>query len=160
MATMSAFFQTAETTGAAPETKTQSYKPVARDLFALRALPGEDLYFYTKSVDNSRIVPEPDPNARGACWSAIAVAAVALTLLTGVLFPSVLNTMAGYKLEALRSEHRRLLEERRKLELQEAELTAPDRLQQLAQHRHMVAPQNGQVVNLNNKSDSAVAMVH
>jgi hypothetical protein len=160
MATMSTFFRRAETADASAESAAQSRTPAGRDFFALRPLPGEDLYIYTKSIDNSRIVPEPDPQARGACWSAIAVAGAALVLLTGVLFPSVANTMAGYKLEALRAENRRLLEERRSLELREAELTSPDRLQLLAQHRHMVAPQNGQVVNLNNKGDSAVAMVH
>ena len=161
MATISTYIRSAEMTGAIPDSAALTRTPAGRDAFMLRPLPGEDLYIYTKSIDNSRVVPEPDPQARGACWSAIAVAAALLVLLTGVLFPSLANTMAGYKLEALRAENRRLLNERRSLELQEAELTAPERLQQLAQHRHMVAPQNGQVVNLNNaKGDSTVAMVH
>jgi len=154
MAAMSTSFHRAES-AAAP-----ARIPPGRDPFALRPLPGEDLYMYTKTIDNSRIVPEPDPQARRNCWSAIGVAAVVLTLLTGVLAPSVANTLAGYKLEALRAENRRLLDERRELELQEAQLTAPERLQQLAVHRHMVAPQNGQVVNLNKPDGATVAMVH
>jgi hypothetical protein len=48
--------------------------------------------------------------------------------------------------------------------LQEAELTAPARLQQLAQRRNMVVPQSGQVVTLNGvpsgPGDSSVAMIH
>ncbi len=136
----------------------------ARDQYMLRPLPGEDLYFPTKKIDNSRLVRERDPQARGTCWSAIGASALGLVLLTGVLAPRVANTLAGYKLEALRAENRTLLDERRKLELQEAELTAPARLQQLAQRRNMVVPQSGQVVNLNGvpagPGDSSVAMIH
>jgi len=126
----------------------------------LRPLPGEDLYLYTKKIDNSRLVREPDPQSRGACWSAIGAATVGLVLLTGVLAPSVANIMAGYKLEALRKEERVLLDERRTLDLEEARLTAPQRLEQLAARQNLVAPKAGQVVRLNNKSDSAVAMIH
>ena len=159
MAAMSNFFRAAEAGGpSGPSGPTRP--PAGRDPFLLRPLPGEDLYIFTKNIDNSRIVPEPDPKSRGACWSAIAVAFAVILLLTGVLFPNLANTMAGYKLEALRVENRRLLDERRRLELQEAELTAPQRLQQLALHRHMVSPQNGQVVDLNHKGESSVAMVH
>ena len=43
------------------------------------------------------------------------------------------NTLAGYKLESLRAEERRLLDERRTLELEEAELLSPERLEKLAQ---------------------------
>ena len=144
----------------APQTKLHA----ARDPYLLRPLPGEDLYnIHFKQVDNSRLVREPDPQARKTAWSAIGVAALAFLFVTGVLAPSVANTLAGYKLEALRSENRRLLDERRALQLQEAELVAPERLEQLAQHRNMVVPQSNQVVHLNGTpaaADAAVAMIH
>lgn len=161
MATSPKFFHAAETKAAEPESALHLHMPaVTRDPYALRPLPGEDLYMHVKSIDNSRIEPEPDPQARKTAWSAIGAASAAFVLLLCVLAPSVANTMAGYKLEALRAENRRLLDERRSLELQAAELTAPERLQQLAQHRHMVVPQSGQVVNLNKGDSAAVAMVH
>jgi hypothetical protein len=84
--------------------------------------------------------------------------------LEPLLAPRVANTLAGYKLEALRNENRRLLDERRALDLQEAELTAPERLQELARRRNMVVPNSGQVVPLNavpsGPGDSSVAMNH
>ena len=41
---------------------------------ALRALPQEDVFFFCKKIDNSRLVREPDPKARGTCWNAIGAA--------------------------------------------------------------------------------------
>jgi hypothetical protein len=130
-----------------------------RDPFQLRALPNEDLAFFCKKIDNSRLVREPDPKAPSACWSAIGTACIALALLTGVAAPRVAGTLAGYKLESLRAEERRLLNERRNLELQEAELLNVNRLEKLAENQHLTTPAPGQVMRLNSKSESAVAMV-
>jgi hypothetical protein len=75
-----------------------------------------------------------------------------------VLAPTVANTVQGYKLEALRGEAQKLAKERRTLELQEAELLSPERLDRLAQGQHLVTPSASQVVHLENKGDK-VAMV-
>jgi biotin carboxyl carrier protein len=71
----------------------------------------------------------------------------------------VASTLAGYKLQALRVEEQQLQDEERALEVQEAELLSPERLEKLAQGQNLVAPLPGQVVRLNVKGDSAVAMV-
>ena len=52
-----------------------------------------------------------------------------------------------------------MLDEKRTLEVREAELLSPQRLENLAQGQNLVAPTAGQVVRLNAKGDSAVAMV-
>ena len=70
-----------------------------RDPFQLRALPHEDVYFYCKKIDNSRLVREADPRTRGACWSTIGLAVVILALLTGVLVPSAVNMVERYAKE-------------------------------------------------------------
>lgn len=128
--------------------------------FQLRSLPQDDVYFFCKKIDNSRLVREPDPQARSACWSAIGVASLAVAILAGVLVPGAASTISGYRLESLRAEERRLVDERRALDLQEAELLSPERLQQLAQNQNMVTPKSNQVFRLDgNKPDSAVAMV-
>jgi len=44
------------------------------------------------------------------------------------------------------------------VELQEAELLSPDRLERLAHERNLVMPSNAQVFHLDGKSDGAVAM--
>jgi hypothetical protein len=126
----------------------------------LRPLPHEDVFFYCKKVDNSRLVREPDPKAGGACWSAIGATCVTLALITAMAIPRVSNVIYGYKLESLKAEELRLLDERRMLELQEAELLSPQRLEKLAKSQNLVTPQAGQVVHLDsNKPDGAVAMV-
>ena len=130
-----------------------------RDPFLLRALPHEDLFFYSKRIDNSRLVREADPQARGACWSAIGAASVALVLLTSLLAPSVAGTLAGYKLESLRAQEQKLLTERRVLELQEAALLRLDRLEKLARAQNLVAPRSEQIVHLEPTGDAAVAMI-
>jgi len=155
MATLPVFFRRINETGVPA---LSGAKP-ERDPFHLRPLPQEDVFFYCKRIDNSRLVREADPQARGACWSAIGVACFLLALLTSVLVPNVASTLAGYKLQALRVEERQLLDEKRTLELQEAQLLSPQRLEKLAEGRNLVAPFPGQVVRLNVKGDSAVAMV-
>jgi hypothetical protein len=157
MATLPAFLRRSEAT---PEAHHRTAPLRAeRDPFRLRALPQEDVYFYCKKIDNSRLVREPDPKSRGACWSAIGAAAVLVGMLGTALAPSVANTLSGYKLEALRSEQRRLVDERRMLELQEAELLSPERLEKLAKNQNLVIPKSAQVVHLEQKADGTVAMV-
>src|ERR1035437_8326841 len=153
MATLPAFFRSTSETGSLSHNKPE------RDPFQLRALPQEDVFFHCKKIDNSRLVREHDPQARGACWSAIGTAGVLLAVLTSVLVPNVASTLAGYQLEALRGEERQLLDEKRTLEIQEAELLSPQRLEKLAEGQNLVTPSSSQVVRLNTKGDGAVAMV-
>lgn len=127
--------------------------------FQLRALPFEDVYFRPKKMDNSRLVREADPRAGGACWTVIGVACLMVAFLGGVLAPSVANTVAGYRLESLRVEAQKLADERRTLELWEAQLLSPERLDRLAQGQHLVTPSARQVVHLENNGDGKVAMV-
>jgi hypothetical protein len=130
-----------------------------RDPYRLRALPQEDVFFFCKQIDNSRLEREPDPKSRGACWSTIGAACVFVAMLTGALFPSLSNTLAGYKLEALRAEQRRLIDERRALDLKEASLLSPDRMRALAEQNHLMTPSNEQVFHLDGRPEGAVAMV-
>src|SRR5215472_17776346 len=106
MATVPAYFRKDEEPAgpiAAPETVSRSARIRAdRDPYRLRALPHDDVFFYCKRIDNSRLVREADPQARGACWSAIGAACAAVLLLAVLLAPSVAGTLAGYKLESLR----------------------------------------------------------
>jgi hypothetical protein len=129
-----------------------------RDPFQLRALPHEHLFLFNKRIDNTRLVREADPKSRGACWSAIGAACVLAVLLTSAFAPSVATTIAGYKLEALRIEERRLLDEHRGLDLQQAELLSPARLDQLARENNLVVPASDQVFHLEDKPQGAVAM--
>jgi hypothetical protein len=159
MATLPAFFKWFE--GVRPEADTtQAQARAQRDPYQLRCLPRDNLFFYCKKIDNSRLIREPDPEAKRACWSAIGVAMLAVAILAGVLVPGGASTIAGYRLENLRAEERRLIDERRALDLQEAELLSPARLSELAHNQNLVTPKSDQVFHLEgDKPGAAVAMV-
>jgi len=156
MATLpNAFFQRHE----APRPAARLEAVPADTSCALRALPHDDVYFFCKQIDNSRLVRESDPKASPACWNVIGAACLAVVCLGVASVPKVTTRMEGYKLEALRSEEQRLLDERRALDLQEAQLLSPDRLEKLAKGQNLVTPGNGQVFHLETKPEGAVAMV-
>ena len=154
-----AFFRKNETPESEGPTVRLDAPKAERDGFQLRALPHEDVFFFCKKIDNSRLVREADPRAGSACWSVIGAACLGLALLTGVVAPSVANTVAGYKLEALRVEARGLADERRTLELEEAQRLSPERLDKLAQGQHLVPPTNNQITHLENKGENKVALL-
>lgn len=157
MATLATFFRRFEAE-AAPETGARPALRVEPDPYRLRALPNEDVFFYLKKIDNTRLVREADPKSRHQCWSAIGAACVAVALLTTIMMPAVGGTMAGYKIQELRAEEQRLLDERRVLDLEEARLLSPVHLQELAAQRQLVAPAPGQVIHLNPKGDGSLAL--
>ncbi len=160
MATLPAFFKKNQ----APARLTQGQAVstnrarAERDPYALRDLPHETVYLYCKKIDNTRLVREADPKARGACWSAIGAAGVLAILLTTAFAPTVGTTIAGYKVEELRIQERQLLEDRRVLDVQQAELLSPAHLDQLARENNLVEPSSGQVFHLEGKPQGAVAM--
>jgi len=157
MATQPLFLRTTDTQ-ATPGAVITMDPARRRSPFELRALPQEDVFFFCKKIDNSRLVREPDPKAPRACWSAIGVAALAVALIGGVLLPNLMSTLAGYQLEKLRAEERTLVDERHNLEWKEAELLNVNRLERLAKDRNLTPPAPGQLVHLNGK-DSSVAMM-
>src|SRR6476660_2407139 len=141
----------------------QAGRPIAaqaeQGICGLRALPQEDVFFFCKKIDNTRLVREPDPTARGTCWNAIGAACLLVISLGVVMAPKVTSTMDGYKLEALRVEEQKLLDERRAVDLQEAQLLSPERLEWLAKRQNRVTPASNQVFHLETRTDGAVAMV-
>jgi cell division protein FtsL len=125
----------------------------------LRALPNEDIYLYSKPIDNSRIVREPDATSRGGEWSMIGTACAVAVLAMGLYTPRVLGTFAGYQLESLKQEQQRLVDEQRDLNIEEARMSRQENLEALAKRRDMNAPTAKQIVHLDPKSDSKLALV-
>ena len=157
MATLAALLRRAPAprSGAGP----QPAGPVpVEDLFRLRALPNEDVFLFAKHIDNSRVVREPDPKARGECWSVIGLACVLAALLMAVLSPSVANTLAGYQLQSLKQEEQHLLDEQRVLDVIEARLSRQENLQALAKSHDLQTPVSGQVVHLDPKGEGKLAL--
>src|SRR5262245_31988616 len=88
----------------------------------LRPFANEDIFFFVKRLDNSRVVRQADPRVRGACWKTIGSVGAAALLLISVLLPSAYGLLAGYQIQALKEEARRLESQQASLELQEAKL--------------------------------------
>jgi hypothetical protein len=127
------------------------------DDFKLRSLPNEDVYFFVKRIDNSRVVKQADPRTRARDWKVIGGASFAAAALIGVLLPSAYGLLAGYQLNQLQQEHQRLMTERARLELEEAKLVSAERLQQLAAMQEFVDPAPEKTVYLP-RSDNALAL--
>lgn len=129
------------------------------DPFRLRALPNDDIYFYSKRIDNSRVIRQADPGARGECWSAVGAAAVVLMIGASVIAPHVASVLEGYKIESLKQERQSLINQKRELEVREAGLLSPGRLNELAKARNLTSPAADQIVHLDNPSmDGTFAM--
>jgi len=124
------------------------------DAWALRALPNEDVYLFIKEINNSRVVREANPRERHAAWKMVASGGAVAALLIAVLFPSAYSLLSGYKLETLRTEQMTLVREKAKLELEEAALLNPARLEELARIQQFVDPPAARVVYLDPKAGS------
>ncbi len=124
----------------------------------LRPTPNEDVYFFVKRIDNSRVVRAVNPRARQRCWQFLGTGGLITLLLIGLFLPSAYGLFLGYDLEELKSQQKRLIEERSTLELEEARLLAPARLQELARARELAPPAAGRVVYLSPGSGAELAL--
>ena len=125
---------------------------------ALRTFANEDIYFFVKRIDNSRVVREADPEARGTCWKLISSVVAAVVLVIFVLLPSAYGLLAGYQIQNLRQEGERLGTEQSSLELAEARLLSPARMEELARLQQFIDPPATKVVYLENAQSGTVAM--
>ena len=123
----------------------------------VRPFANEDIFFYVKRIDNSRVVRVANPAERGACWRMIGTVVGAAVLVVGVLLPSAYSLMAGYQIEALQKEAAQLTIQRSSLELQEAALLSPARMEELARAQQFVDPEPQKVVYLDGQREAQVA---
>ncbi len=130
---------------------------VETDPYQLRRVPNEEIYFFRKAIDNSRVVRQADPEARARCWRWIAMTTAGTFVLAAMLWPSLYGMVAGYQVESLKLERQQLLAQRSSLELEEARLLSPEKLEELARQQDFIDPAPAQVVYLPPKADSSLA---
>jgi cell division protein FtsL len=109
--------------------------------------------FFAKRIDNSRVLKVADPQrAREIKFLSVA----------GVLFFVVFLVYSwqhfraieySYRIESQRIQRDRLLEENRKLNLEQARLRDPERIDVLARKMGMEAPHPGQMISLEPPAD-------
>ena len=124
---------------------------------AVRPFANEDIFFHIKRIDNSRVVRAADPQARQDCWKMIGSMVAAAVLLIAVLLPGAYSLLAGFQIQALRQEAHRLVNEEASLQLREAELLSPARMEELARDQQFVDPPSQKVVYLDGQGDAQVA---
>jgi cell division protein FtsL len=124
----------------------------------VRFFANDDIYFHVKRIDNSRVVRQADPKTGGVCWKLIGSVAAAAMLLIGVLLPSAYGLLAGYQIQSLKEESKRLTNEQASLELEEAKLLSPERMEQLAREQQFIDPEPQRVVYLESTHGASVAM--
>jgi hypothetical protein len=73
-----------------------------------------------------------------------------------IIAPHVASVLAGYKLESLKQEQQTLLDQKRELDVREAALLSPERLNKLAEARSLKDPAADQVIHLENVSTDAI----
>lgn len=125
--------------------------------FRIRPVANEQTYFFAKRIDNSRVVRKADPRTNRKCWNFMIGGFTAVIAIVAVLSPVLYGMVEGYKIESLQAEQRQLIAERSRLELKEAKLTSPDRLERLANAQKFVDPEPGSLVYLADKPGSKLA---
>jgi cell division protein FtsL len=109
--------------------------------------PTPEIYF-TKPIDNSRLVKVSDPVRRREMASFVAALAVLFVVLMSFCWQHYSAIEYGYRNEALRAQRDQLRQSRAQLQLEEASLRELGRIDVLAQQMGLQAPQPGQVVSL------------
>jgi cell division protein FtsL len=119
---------------------------------APRRLPswtGTPEIYFTKSIDNSRLVKIEDPRrAREMRQFGIALACLFLFVMA-YAFQHFRAIEYGYKIEALKSKRDSVVEMNRALRLEEASLRDPERIDRMARALGLQSPEAGQVVEMN-----------
>ncbi|MBZ5569562.1 MAG: cell division protein FtsL [Acidobacteriia bacterium] len=113
-----------------------------------RGWAGTPEVYFTKAIDNSRLVKVADVK-RGREMTHFACALAVLFLLVMVYAWQHFSAIEyGYRIEALNSQRDNLVELNRALRLEEASLRDPRRIDTLARGMGLVTPGAGQVVRI------------
>lgn len=102
--------------------------------------------FFSKHIDNSRIVKADDPERRREMRS-FTIAMTMFFLLTMVYVWQHFSAIeVGYRVEAQKTQVEQLREVNRRLQLSEAQLSDPGRIDHIAKQLGLDPPMPGQVV--------------
>jgi len=131
------------------QSRTESLTERNRELFEAqrraRRGPTPEVFF-TKYIDNSRIVKADDPERRREMRQFTAAMSVLFLLVMVYVWQHFSAIEIGYHVEAQKQQVEQLREDNRQLRLSEAQLTDPSRIDKMAKQLGLDAPQAGQVV--------------
>src|SRR6202012_1352385 len=149
--------QQLEMLGSRAQSRAESLAARNRELFETqrprRRGPTPEMFF-TKHIDNSRIVKADDPERRREMRSFTIVMTLFFALTMVYVWQHFSAIEVGYKVEAQKTQVEQLRETNRQLRLTEAQLSDPGRIDRIArQQLGLDVPLPGQVV----RQDGAAA---
>lgn len=115
-------------------------------------------FYFQKAIDNSRLVKVVDPKSRREIRMFSASVAALFLLVMFYAWQHFSAVEYGYRIEAQKTERDRLVEMNRTLQLEEAGLRDPGRIDVLARQQGLVAPQPGQVVRMESDEPGTAVM--
>ncbi len=110
--------------------------------------------FFSKQFDNSRLVKAADPVRAREMRIFSAAMAVLLSLVMTYGLQHFYAIESSYRVESEKQAVEQLREENRQLHLAEAELTRPERIDQMAREMGLMTPEPGQIVHPSVQADS------
>jgi len=116
--------------------------------------------YFTKAIDNSRLVKVEDPRrVREMRQFGIALACLFLLVMT-YAWQHFKAIEYGYRIESLKLERDGMVEMNRALRLEDASLRDPERIDELARRLGLQSPVAGQVLQLDiQSSDPSVPVI-
>ena len=113
-----------------------------------RSWSGTPEVYFTKAIDNSRLVRVADTK-RSREMTQFACALALLFLLVMIYAWQHFSAIEyGYRIEAMKSQRESMVETNRALRLEEASLRDPQRIDMLAREMGLQTPKAGQVVRI------------
>jgi cell division protein FtsL len=113
--------------------------------------------FFTKHIDNSRIVKADDPERRREMRSFTIAMTLFFALTMIYVWQHFSAIEVGYRVEAQKMQVEHLREENRQLRLNEAQLSDPERIDRIAKQLGLDEPTPGQVVRQDGPGSSVMA---
>ncbi len=153
--------QIRETQGGTGARRSLSVAERNRTLFeqqrARRRGPTPEMFF-SKHIDNSRLVKEDDPERRRDVRRFTITMTLFFLLMMVYVWQHFSAIEVGYRVEAQKTQVEMLQEQNRQLELTEAQLSDPQRIDRIAKQLGMESPQPGQVVRADGMGGSSAVM--
>jgi len=150
-----------ERPAAAGKTRNMSIAQRNRELFeqqrARRRGPTPEMFF-TKHIDNSRIVKADDPQRRRDMRIFTAVMSVFFALTMVYVWQHFSAIEVGYNVETNRQQVEQMREDNRQLRLMDAQLSEPGRIDHIAKELGLDEPLPGQVVRQDAAGNMAPAL--
>jgi hypothetical protein len=130
-----------------------------QDSFLLRPIASEDIFYYSKYIDNARMVRKSDPRVRRSQGWMISASLSSAVILVALMLPTLYTAFSGYQVESLRQENARLSTEIATLSLQEEKILSPQHIEELSHKQAFIDPDPAKIIFLEGKRDAVAKRI-